>query len=54
MQQQVAALSNELDQLRVDRERAIAILKPALKIKAGNGGASKTEIKNAFPELADF
>lgn len=42
-----------LKQLEREREKAINILVPALKIKSNAGGKIKDAIKQAFPEIAD-
>lgn len=53
LQMKLAEAQEILKQLERERERAINILVPALKVKSNAGGKIKDAIRQAFPELAD-
>lgn len=53
LQLKLAETQEIVRQLERERERAVDILVPALKLKSNAGGKIKDAIKQAFPELAD-
>lgn len=52
LEREVETLQAEINSFKVERQKAISVLGPALKIKAGNGGQIKDAIREAFPELS--